>query len=402
MNIFSSSPSASSSSSSSSSTSKFTLFSTSQNPNPSKFHSFNVPIKTLLLHSSPPPRPLLPPPLSSHQPPLLHENPQSFNSSATVCGGDGGDENDEDGGNGEIRTAKESLEELLVVRRPVMEVSEEDGGGDDELSSSAIIDVGLSEFARKMPIFEPERVELSSGEKPLVVNLDLALYRAKVLARSFRYNEAEKLLQKCINTWPEDGRPYVALGKILSKQSKTAEARAVYEKGCQATQGENAYVWQCWAVLENKNANVRRARELFDAATVADKRHIAAWHGWAVLELKQGNIKKARNLLGKGLKYCGGNQYIYQTLALLEVKATRYEQVRYLFKQATKSNPKSCASWLVSVLLKATFRCRRMIFCFMLQGSLKFVFLYPCTFSSTGMGTIGDATGKQPHCSATF
>ncbi|KAI8012661.1 Protein high chlorophyll fluorescent 107 [Camellia lanceoleosa] len=315
-NIFSSSPSASSSSS----TSKFTLFSTSQNPNPSKFHSFNVPIKTLL-HSSLPPRPLLPPPLSSHQPSLLHENPQSFNSSATARGG-GRDKNDEDGGNGEIRTAKEFLEELLVVQRPVMEVSEEDGSGDDELSSSTIIDVGLSEFARKMPIFEPERMELSSGEKPLVVNLDLALYRAKVLVRSFWYNEVEKLLQKCINTWPEDGRPYVALGKILSQQSKTAEARAMYEKGCQATQSENAYVWQ---------VNVRRARELFDATIKVDKRHIAAWHGWAVLELKQGNIKKARNLLGKGLKYCDGNEYIYQTLALFEVKATRYEQARYLF-----------------------------------------------------------------------
>lgn len=34
------------------------------------------------------------------------------------------------------------------------------------------------------------------------------------------------------------------LGKTLSKQSKNSEARAVYEKGCQATQGENPYVWQ--------------------------------------------------------------------------------------------------------------------------------------------------------------
>lgn len=49
---------------------------------------------------------------------------------------------------------------------------------------------------------------------------------------------------KCIYYWPEDGRPYVALGKILSKRSKTSEARAVYEKGCQATQGENPYIWQ--------------------------------------------------------------------------------------------------------------------------------------------------------------
>lgn len=94
--------------------------------------------------------------------------------------------------------------------------------------------------------------------------------------------------------------------------------------------------------------NTRRARELFDAATVADKRHIAAWHGWGVLELKQGNIKKARHLLAKGLRFCGGNEYVYQTLALLEAKANRYEQARYLFRQATKCNPKSCASWLVS------------------------------------------------------
>lgn len=105
---------------------------------------------------------------------------------------------------------------------------------------------------------------------------------------------------------------------------------------------------QCWAVLENRLGNVRRARELFDAATVADKKHVAAWHGWANLEIKQGNISKARNLLAKGLKFCGRNEYIYQTLALLEAKAGRYEQARYLFKQATISNSKSCASWLVS------------------------------------------------------
>lgn len=53
-----------------------------------------------------------------------------------------------------------------------------------------------------------------------------------------------RLVLKCIGYWPEDGRPYVALGKILTKQTKLSEARIVYEKGCQATQGENAYIWQ--------------------------------------------------------------------------------------------------------------------------------------------------------------
>ncbi|KAL8197869.1 hypothetical protein R6Q57_030157 [Mikania cordata] len=256
---------------------------------------------------------------------------------------------------GSSEAAKRALEELLVVRRPAME-SNEDGEGEDvevrensspTSSSSSVVDTELSRFAEKMPIFEPRRIDSSSsGEKPLGVNLDLALYRAKVLARNFRYKEAEEILQKCISYWPEDGRSYVALGKILGKQSKANEARTVYEKGCQATQGENAYIWQCWAVLENKMGNIRRARQLFDAATVADKKHIAAWHGWAVLELKVGNAKKARYLLSKGLKNCGGNEYIYQTLAMLEAKANRNDQARYLFRQATKCNPKSCASWL--------------------------------------------------------
>jgi uncharacterized protein HemY len=47
--------------------------------------------------------------------------------------------------------------------------------------------------------------------------------------------------------WPEDGRVYVALGKVFNKQSKYAEARTVYERGCQATQGENSYIWQVFS-----------------------------------------------------------------------------------------------------------------------------------------------------------
>ncbi|KAF8401318.1 hypothetical protein HHK36_012252 [Tetracentron sinense] len=333
MQLFSSSPK-----------SQIPLFSPSPNPNSSKFQC-KIPIKTL--QSSSPLR--LPPCSSKESTPALEEKLLLLESE--------NEGNNEDEEELEIRSGNESAEGLLVVRRPVMEFSGEEiddasssetGDGDDaedRLPSSAI-DVSLSKFAKKMPIFEPERVELSSEEKPLAVNLELALYRAKVLGRKYQFEEADKILQKCILFWPEDGRLYVALGKLLSKQSRTAEARAVYEKGCQATQGENPYIWQCWAVLENKMGNLRKARKLFDAATVADKRHIAAWHGWAVLELKQGNIKKARNLLGKGLKYCGGNEYIYQTLALLEAKANRIEQARSLFRQATKCNPRSCASWL--------------------------------------------------------
>ncbi|XP_030508636.2 protein high chlorophyll fluorescent 107 isoform X1 [Cannabis sativa] len=218
-----------------------------------------------------------------------------------------------------------SPESVLVARRPESAVS---AGDEDSLNLRAMINAGTP------------KITVKSGSS------SQALYKAKVLIRSNRFAEAEEILQKCIFYWPEDGRAYVVLGKTLIKQSKTMEARLVYEKGSQATHGKNPFIWRCWAVLEKTLGNIRRARELFEAATVVDKRHIAAWHGWADLELKQGNIRKARCILARALKFCGGNEYVYQTLALLEVKANRIEQARYLFGQATKCNPRSCGSWL--------------------------------------------------------
>ncbi|KAG9457827.1 hypothetical protein H6P81_002335 [Aristolochia fimbriata] len=326
---------------------QFPRFPPSSSSNPTKFAT-KLPIKSV---SSPP---VLKIPSFSYKesaPAVLDEKLLS-----SVSDEEEEEEGGVDGGTAPKGSGEVSLEGRLVVRRPLMELSGEEpleeagdrGKDEEEGVSASAIEVGLTEFAKKMPIFEPdERVEGNlNSERPLRINLELALYRAKVLARKFQFDEAGKILRQCISFWPEDGRPYVALGKILSKQTKFDEARSVYERGCQATQGENPYIWQCWAVLENRVGNIRRARELFDAATVADKKHIAAWHGWAVLEIKQGNIKKGRHLLAKGLKYSGGNEYVYQTLALLEAKANRIEQARSLFRQATVCNPKSCASWL--------------------------------------------------------
>lgn len=76
---------------------------------------------------------------------------------------------------------------------------DESSNGDDvdeDTFSSSPIDAGLAEFAKKLPMFEPQRAELSSEERPLLVNLDLALYRAKVLARNYQFEEAEEILQK--------------------------------------------------------------------------------------------------------------------------------------------------------------------------------------------------------------
>ena len=41
--------------------------------------------------------------------------------------------------------------------------------------------------------------------------------------------------------------------------------------------------------------------QLFDASLVANNQHAASWHGWGLLEKRQGNFKKARELWMKVL-----------------------------------------------------------------------------------------------------
>ena len=48
--------------------------------------------------------------------------------------------------------------------------------------------------------------------------------------------------------------------------------------------------------MEQKLGNVARARQLYDASTVADPKHAAAWHGWGLLEKQQDNVLRARDI----------------------------------------------------------------------------------------------------------
>lgn len=57
------------------------------------------------------------------------------------------------------------------------------------------------------------------------------------------------LVLQCIRDWPDDGRPYVALGTLLRKVGMVQEARKVFEDGCQAVRGENPYIWQVYLLF---------------------------------------------------------------------------------------------------------------------------------------------------------
>jgi len=195
---------------------------------------------------------------------------------------------------------------------------------------------------------DSEGRSLAGKKKPLKINLDLALYRARQMRiqsnrvasekdRARLSREAENSLRECIAMDPEDGRAYVILGKILIQKRRYEEAEALYDAGCAATRGINPYLWTAWANLAVKRGNVTLARKLFDAAIVASNKHAAAYHGWGLMEKIQGNFARARDIWIRGIDATrpDGSPYLYQSLAVLAADLNKPDEARRWFREGT-------------------------------------------------------------------
>ena len=157
---------------------------------------------------------------------------------------------------------------------------------------------------------------------------------------------------------PSDGRAYVGMAQILKQLGDISAARKCYQDGCDATGGDNAYIWQAWATLEEKDGNVVQARKLYDAATAADKTHAAAWHGWGMFEKGQGNFQRARDLFVKGVRLVPqsrANPHLYQSLGVMAAERGRVQEAREHFREGTRTEAgaQSAALWQAWAVLEA-------------------------------------------------
>eukprot|EP00879_Flechtneria_rotunda_P007512 GHRR01007881.1.p1 GENE.GHRR01007881.1~~GHRR01007881.1.p1 ORF type:complete len:435 (+),score=105.09 GHRR01007881.1:765-2069(+) len=202
-----------------------------------------------------------------------------------------------------------------------------------------------------------------SSSKPLKINLDLRLYRARLArmraalatdkdTKQQLLNTAESDLKRCLCMDAADPRPYVVLGKLLVQQKRFEEARKLYADGTAATGNTSPYIWAAWGYLESITGNVSRARKLFDAAIVVDETHAAAWHKWGMLEMRQGNYLRARDLWTTGISKCRkapGKQtnYLYCSLAVMAAELRKLSEARAWFQEGTNraEGKSSCALW---------------------------------------------------------
>ena len=217
------------------------------------------------------------------------------------------------------------------------------------------INAELALYRARTAAYEARRcVPFASAQNTVVVAAltRFPLFRRSVVGPQRRAlaQTARVAFEQALALDPSDGRAYLGVARSLEADGDLAGARAVYDAGTRATQGENAFLWQAWAVLEERQGQLPRARALFDAATAADKRHAAAWHGWGMLEKRAGNFQRARDLFVRGLRLVPDSmpkEFLYQSLGVMAAERGRTDEAREHFAAGAKTpaGRKSAALW---------------------------------------------------------
>lgn len=236
------------------------------------------------------------------------------------------------------------------------------GGSQDEDDDR----VSVSGSFSSMDALDPS---LGQEPVPLKINQDILLYQARAMRhRALKTRKRDdrvslrlaaiRVFERAKAVDPADGRAYVGIAQVLRALGDHDAARQVYQDGCDATGGDNAYIWQAWATLEENAGDVAKARQLYDAAIAADKTHAAAWHGWGMLEKSQGNFQRARDLLVKGLRLVPpsrANPHLYQSLGMMAAERGRMSEAREFFNEGSKTEAgrASAALWHAWAMLEA-------------------------------------------------
>lgn len=162
-------------------------------------------------------------------------------------------------------------------------------------------------------------------------------------------SEAESLYISAVRSRPSHAASWVALAQLRTRkfrQGATA-GRVCY----QAAERElekvgmppSSYVYTAWASMEYKKCgDVRRARKLFKAALMVDKKCSAAWLQLGVMEANLENWEQAELCFETVLKFDQRNSRIMQAYAIMESKRpdSNSRKVINLFERALKANPK--------------------------------------------------------------
>lgn len=160
-------------------------------------------------------------------------------------------------------------------------------------------------------------------------------------------SEAEALYIAAARSRPSHAAAWVSLGQLRTRKLRqgAAAGRACYQSADRelkkAGLPPSSHVYTAWAALEHKKGgDIRRARELFQAALNVDPKCSAAWLQLGVMMADKEEWEKATKCFEAVLKFDKRNSRVLQCYAIMETKRPDgiSRKAIELFERALKAN----------------------------------------------------------------
>jgi len=162
-------------------------------------------------------------------------------------------------------------------------------------------------------------------------------------------SEAEALYISAAKSRPSHAAAWVSLAQLRTRKLRQSAAagRICFQTAerelKRAGRPASSHVYTAWASMEYKRAgDVRRARELFNAALEVDPKCSSALLQLGVMEADKENWKEAEKCFERVLKNDQRNSRVLQAYAIMESKRPEGDsrKVIELFERALKANPR--------------------------------------------------------------
>lgn len=182
---------------------------------------------------------------------------------------------------------------------------------------------------------------------PLPVQLDLYNYHARVASRRRKNRPtADRLYRRCVAINSTDGRAWLGLARLRLAENDIPAARRVFRSAVRASRN-NPHLLQAWGVMEERQRNVDRAKELYEAAVRADDGHCASWVALGMWYRRfSSDVAQARLAFERGAAADPGNYYVWHVWGMLEKQCRRLPVARECFRRGVEANPNNAATYV--------------------------------------------------------
>jgi len=169
---------------------------------------------------------------------------------------------------------------------------------------------------------------LQQLEKGNDEDLDVLAAMVSVYQRAKRFDDAQNVLNKAVQRFPNEEQVYFLQGSVYEKQKKYNDAEKAFRKALDMQKDDPAVLNYLGFMLADRGIRLDEAETMIQKAVQSDPTNGAYLDSLGWVYFKQNRLDRAEEYLKKAVIFLNGDSNIHDHLGDLYFKTKRYDEAR--------------------------------------------------------------------------